>query len=80
MIQNCSPALILLIITSCVEFGETMDDSRDIKPGHQIIKEFHFHPYWAQHNKEQEAEALSLRDKIILWHLGGDGREHDCGL
>ena len=72
MIQNCSTALILLIITSCVELGETMDDSRDIKPGHQIIKEFHFHPYWAQHNKEQEAEALTLRDKIILEVMAGN--------
>ena len=66
--------LILVIISSCVEFGNTlaMDNSRDIKPGHQIVKEFHFHPYWAQHNKEQEAEALALRDKIILEVMVGN--------
>ena len=65
---------ILAIISSCVEFGDTlvMDNSRDIKPGHQIVKEFHFHPYWAQHNKEQEAEALALRDKIILEVMVGN--------
>ena len=25
----------------------------DIKPGHDIVKEFHMHPYWFQTNMEQ---------------------------
>ena len=48
------------------------DTSRDIKPGHQIVKEFHFHPYFVQGNKEQEAEALALRDAIIMEVVAGN--------
>ena len=63
--------LFLVTITSC-DGDALMDTRRDIKPGHQIVKEFHFHPYWAQHNEEQEAEALVLRDKIVLEVMAGN--------
>ena len=64
--------LAVLLLTGSLESADRMDNSRDIKPGHQIIKEFHFHTYWAQENKEQEAEALALRDAIILEVAAGN--------
>lgn len=33
--------------------------NNDIKPGHQIVKEFHFHPYWHQNN-HQEVNVIFL--------------------
>ena len=30
----------------------------DIKPGHQIVKEYHFHPYWHQGNAEEVRNVL----------------------
>ena len=34
-----------LFAVSC----STMADN-DVKPGHSIVKEYHFHPYWHQNN------------------------------
>ena len=28
-------------------------DNNDIKPGHHMVKEYHFHPYWHQNNAEE---------------------------
>ena len=49
-----------------------MTSQADVKPGHQIVKEYHFHPYWAQNNRQQEAEALLLRDSIIMEVAAGN--------
>ena len=62
---------VLLVITGRAECSDRMDN-RDIKPGHQIVKEFHLHTYWAQENKEQEREALALRDAIIMEVVAGN--------
>ena len=35
------------------------DGSRDVKPGHDRVKEYHMHPYWFQNNREQ----VRLRQK-----------------
>ena len=34
---------------------DNMDNlvNNDIKPGHQIVKEYHFHPYWHQDNAQE---------------------------
>lgn len=37
----------------------------EVKPGHSTVKEWHLHPYWAQHNTQQEEEALLLRDRLV---------------
>merc|ERR1712126_280317 len=42
-----------------------LEEEEEMKPGFQMIKEFHFHPYWHQNNPEEEAAALSLRDAIV---------------
>merc|ERR1712002_788511 len=55
-----------LLAITCVAKGipeKTRDG--DVKPGHNIVKEYHMHPYWFQTNKQQEAEALRLRAAII---------------
>ena len=49
-----------------------MSSMRDIKPGHQTVKEYHFHVYWAQNNREQEAAALAIRDSVILEVAAGN--------
>ena len=64
--------LAVLLVTGGVESADRMDNSRDIKPGHQIVKEYHFHVYWAQENLEQAAEALTLRDAIIMEVVAGN--------
>ena len=35
-----------------------VSDDDDIKPGHQIVKEYHFHPYWHQGNAEEVRNVL----------------------
>jgi len=39
--------------------------AKDIKPGHDMVKEYHFHPYWHQNNQQEEAAVIALRDAII---------------
>ena len=73
---------VSLFICSCVE-GDKMPEtnSQDIKPGHNMVKEYHMHAYWFQTNKQQvlytqttiqylklyfqEEEALRLWDALI---------------
>lgn len=43
----------------------TENELEEVKLGYQMIKEYHFHPYWHQNNPEEEKAALSLRDAII---------------
>ena len=38
-------SLLHVLAVSC----STMS-TNDVKPGHQIVKEYHFHPYWHQNN------------------------------
>eukprot|EP00094_Tigriopus_californicus_P008938 TCALIF_08614-PA protein Name:"Similar to DODA DOPA 4,5-dioxygenase (Amanita muscaria)" AED:0.16 eAED:0.30 QI:0/0/0/0.75/1/1/4/0/174 len=49
---------VLLSVTSLAR-------SQVVKPGHDQIKEFHFHIYWLQNNPEQEWQALTLKEKIV---------------
>ena len=37
------------------------DGSRDVKPGHDRVKEYHMHPYWFQNNRQQ---VRFTREKI----------------
>ena len=61
----------------------------DVKPGHWTVKEWHLHPYWAQHNTQQEEEALLLRDRLVSEVAAGNmtvvcngvtSKVHHCNL
>merc|ERR1712008_126833 len=43
----------------------TMAARKEVKPGHEYVKEYHLHVYWAQNNPQQEEEALRIRDLLI---------------
>ena len=73
MVKTLLVAVIIVVIALSVKLVGAMDlIGEDIKPGHRVVKEFHFHPYWVQHNRQQELEALALRDKIVLEVMAGN--------
>ena len=39
-----------------------MDLNNDIKPGHQIVNDFHFHPYWHQDNAQAVLSSNNSSD------------------
>ena len=46
----CKMLILFSVLTllNCI-MGEK-HHVEDIKPGHDIVKEYHFHPYWHQNN------------------------------
>ena len=43
---------------------KSMDHNNDIKPGHQIVKEYHFHPYWHQDNAQEVLRSSNSSDML----------------
>ena len=43
---------------------KSMDHNNDIKPGHQIVKEYHFHPYWHQDNAQEVLSSSNSSDML----------------
>ena len=43
---------------------KSMDHNNDIKPGHQIVKEYHFHPYWHQDNAQEVLSNSNSNDML----------------
>merc|ERR1712228_740310 len=56
------------------------DGLRDVKPGHDRVKEYHMHSYWFQNNIKQEEEALRLRDAIVEEVKAGNMMLYAMGL
>ena len=62
--------LQLLVHVLGVHGFDAMSGNNDIKPGHQIVKEYHFHPYWHQNNHQEVTftviTILSFNVYIVL--------------
>ena len=50
-----SPVVHVLAVSTLDNLDNNMafQDNKDIKPGHHLVKEFHFHPYWHQNNPQE---------------------------
>ena len=68
MFQFLSVSIALLGV-SCVNcVSEDMSDKMnagDIKPGHDMVKEYHMHVYWFQNN-EQQVFSLYLCSQLNI--------------